>query len=355
MRFLNNRGGLIGIDITSVTVKLLELKPTSNGYQVESYAVRPLPEGTVDERRIQDISAVADVLSRAVSHAKPSTRKAAVAVPASSAITKTLTLPASLSEEEIEERIIAESDRHIPFPFNEVAFDFHCLGPSEFNADEQRVLLVACRNQDISQLTDTLERAGLEPVAVDVESFAMERAFEVLGRQLNAKSDREPETCVGLVDVGANMNAFHVMRDENIVYSRDTVFGGRKLTDAICSRYGMSMEEAGYAKKRGGLPDDYYAEVLTPFLETLVQQVGRSLQLYYSAGRHHEIKEIVLAGGSSVIPGFAQRLAEDSGMRVTIANPFQRMAVNKRINLEALTSDAPAMLTACGLAMRGAP
>ncbi|SHM35253.1 type IV pilus assembly protein PilM [Vreelandella subglaciescola] len=353
MRFLTPNRGLIGIDITSATVKLLELKPTEHNYQVESYAVRPLPEGTVIERRIQDIDAVASVLSRAVEHAKPSTRKVAVAVPASAAITKMLTFPAVLDEDAIEERIIAESERHIPFPFNEVAFDFQCLGPSTLDPDEQRVLLVACRQQDVVQLTETLERAGLEPAAVGVETFAMERSFAMLQRELQTPG--APESGVALVDIGANMNAFHVIRAGRIVYSRDTVFGGRQLTDAIQERYALTMKEAGFAKKRGGLPDDYYAEVLTPFLETLVQQVGRSLQLYYSAGRHHEIKEIVLAGGSSVIPGFAQRLAEDSGMRVTIANPFQRMAVNKRINLEALTSDAPAMLTACGLAMRGAP
>ncbi|WP_344702548.1 type IV pilus assembly protein PilM [Halomonas cibimaris] len=351
MRFWNRQNGLIGIDITSVTVKLLELKPAGHSYQVESYAVRPLPDGTVDERRIQDIDAVADVLGRAVKHARPSTRKAAVAVPASSAITKTLLLPASLSEEEIEARIISESDHHIPFPFNEVAFDFYCLGPSALNEDEQRVLLVACRHQDISQLTDTLELAGLEPVVVDVESFAMERAFEVLRQQLGERS-RDPDACIGLVDVGATMNAFHVMRGENIVYSRDTVFGGRRLTDAICHRYDMSVQQAGYAKKHGGLPDDYQTEVLEPFLDTIVQQVGRSLQLYYSAGRHHEVREIVLAGGSSVLPGLAERIAADSGMQVTVANPFARMAVSRHIDRDALTSDAPAMLTACGLAMR---
>lgn len=353
MRFLTPSRGLIGIDITSATVKLLELKPTAHNYQVESYAVRPLPEGTVVERRIQDIDAVASVLSRAVEHARPSTRKVAVAVPASAAITRMLTFPAGLDEDAIEERIIAESERHIPFPFNEVAFDFQCMGPSVLDPDEQRVLLVACRQQDVVQLTETLERAGLEPAAVDVETFAMERSFAILQRELQASS--APESGVALVDIGANMNAFHVIRDGRIVYSRDTVFGGRQLTDTIQERYALTMKEAGFAKKRGGLPDDYHAEVLTPFLETLVQQVGRSLQLYYSAGRHHEIKEIVLAGGSSVIPGLAERIAEDSGMRVTIANPFQRMAVNKRLDLDALTSDAPAMLTACGLAMRGAP
>ncbi|MYL23350.1 type IV pilus assembly protein PilM [Vreelandella massiliensis] len=350
MRLLKSNNGLIGVDITSATVKLLELKPTADNYCVESYAVRPLREGAVIERRIQDIDDVASVLSRAVEHAKPSTRKAAVAVPASAAITKTLNFPAGLSEDDIEERIIAESDRHIPFPFNEVAFDFQRLGPSPYDEGEQRVLLVACRQHDVSQLTETLERAGLEPAAVDVETFAMERSFEVLKRQLSVELD--PSTCVGLVDFGANMNAFHVMRGGHIVYSRDTVFGGRQLTDAIRERYDLSMEEAGFAKKRGGLPDDYQEKVLNPFLETVVQQVGRSLQLYYTAGRHHEVKEIVLGGGSSVIPGLAERIAEDSGMRVTIANPFQTMQINKRLNIEGLTNDAPAMLTACGLAMR---
>ncbi|MDP3534388.1 type IV pilus assembly protein PilM [Halomonas sp. M1] len=350
MRLLKPTKGLIGVDITSATVKLLELKQCNDNYQVESYAVRPLREGAVVERRIRDINDVANVLSRAVEHAKPSTRKAAVAVPASAAITKTLTFPASLSEDEIEERITAESDRHIPFPFSEVAFDFQCLGPAPFDEDQQQVVLVACRQQDVSQLTETLERAGLEPAAVDVETFAMERSLAELRRQLNVEND--PTACVGLVDIGANMNAFHVVRGGQIVYSRDTVYGGRQLTDAIRDRYSMSNEEAGFAKKRGGLPDDYQDMVLNPFLETVVQQVGRSLQLYYTAARQHEVQHIVLAGGSSVIPGLAERIAEDSGMSVTIANPFQRMRVNKRLNIEALTNDAPAMLTAGGLAMR---
>lgn len=350
MRLLTPSKGLIGVDIASATVKLLELKQCNDNFQVESYAVRPLREGAVVERRIRDINDVANVLSRAVEHAKPSTRKAAVAVPASAAITKTLQFPVSLSEDEIEERIIAESDRHIPFPFSEVAFDFHCLGSAPSDEEQQQVILVACRQQDVSQLTETLERAGLEPAAVDVETFAMERSLAELRRQL--KVDSDPSACVGLVDIGANMNAFHVVRGGHIVYSRDTVFGGKQLTDAIRDHYSLSIEEAGFAKKRGGLPDDYQERVLNPFLDTVVQQVGRSLQLYYTAGRQHEVQHIVLAGGSSVIPGLAERIADDSGMPVTIANPFQRMRINKRLNIEGLTNDAHTMLTAGGLAMR---
>lgn len=350
MRLRASGKGLVGVDITSATVKVIELKRAGSHYQVESYAVRPLREGAVIERRIRDMSAVVDALKRAVDHARPGSRNAAVAVPASAAITKTLTLPASLDDDEIEARIQLESDKHIPFPFSEVAFDFQRLGLNSRYGDQQDVLLVACRQQDVNQLTEAVLQAGLTPAAVDVETFAMERAFQELRHQL--PSDEGEHECVALVDIGATMNAFHVLREGRVTYSRDTVFGGRQLTDEIRNRYGLSLEEAGLAKKRGGLPDDYQRSVLDPFLDTLVQQVGRSLQLYYTAGRKQEVRRMILAGGTSVLPGLAERLAEESGMEVVIANPFRRMKVNPRIDVPTLAGDAPAMLTACGLAMR---
>ncbi|TFH88390.1 pilus assembly protein PilM [Billgrantia azerbaijanica] len=354
MQFRASGKGLIGVDITSATVKLIELRRGGGTFQIDSYAVRPLREGAVVERRIRDRDEVADALRRAVEGARPASRQAAVAVPASAAITKTLTLPASLNDDEIAARIQLESDKHIPFPFSEVAFDFQRLGLNARYGDQQDVLLVACRQQDVQQLTDALLQVGLTPAAVDVETFAMERAFEEVRAQLPPVA-AGAEECVALIDIGATMNTFHVVRDGRITYSRDTVFGGRQLTDEIRNRYGLSLEEAGLAKKRGGLPEDYQASVLEPFLDTVVQQVGRSLQLYYTAGRKHEVQRMVLAGGSSVIPGLAERLAEDSGMEVSIANPFLRMRINPRIDVQTLAGDAPAMLTACGLAMRSGP
>lgn len=353
MRFRASSKGLIGVDITSATVKLIELRRAGASYQVESYAVRPLREGAVVERRIKDMGAVVDALSRAVEQAKPHSRRAAVAVPASATITKTLTLPASLSDDEIEARIQLDSDKHIPFPFSEVAFDFQRLGLNARYADQQDILLVACRQQDVSLLTDALLQAGLVPEAVDIETFAMERAFTEVRQQL-PRGD-EGEECVALVDIGATMNTFHVLREGRVIYSRDTVFGGLQLTEEIRNRYGLSVEEAGLAKKRGGLPEDYQRSVLAPFMDTLAQQVGRSLQLYYTAGRKQEVSRMVLAGGTSMIPGLAELLAQESGMEVTIANPLARMKVNSRIDVQALSSDAPALLAACGLAMRSRP
>ncbi|MGE4533266.1 type IV pilus assembly protein PilM [Halomonas sp.] len=350
MRLMASSKGLIGVDITSATVKLVELRRAGATYQVESYAVRPLREGAVVERRIHDMGEVVDALTRAVQQAKPHTRKAVVAVPASAAITKTLTLPASLSDDEIEARIQLDSDKHIPFPFSEVAFDFQRLGLNARYADQQDVLLVACRQQDVSQRTEALFKAGLSPAAVDVETFALERSFSVIRKQLPA--DLESNETIALVDVGATMNTFHVFRSGRIVYSRDTLFGGKQLTEEIKSRYGLSVEEAGLAKKRGGLPEDYKKMLLDPFVDTIAQQVGRSLQLFYTAARKSDIRYVLLAGGSSLVPGLANRISEECSAKVLMANPMLNMEVVGRIDLETLSADAPAMLTSCGLAMR---
>ncbi|MFC7369234.1 type IV pilus assembly protein PilM [Vreelandella zhaodongensis] len=356
MRLLKPRKGLIGVDITSATVKLLELKQCRangqiKGYQIDSYAVQPLRENAVVERHIHDINDVVTALKRAVEHANPFTRKAVVAIPASAAISKTLYFPASLGEEEIEERITAESDHHFPFPFSDVAFDFQCLGLDAHNENQQQVILVACRQQDVLQLTDMLERAELEPAAVDVATFAMERALAEQCRLASVENGLD-SSGVGLVDIGANMSAFHVVHGGHTVYRQEMVLGGRQLTDTIRECYHLSTEEAEAAKRCGGLPNDYPGKVLAPFLDAVVQQVGRSLQLYYAAGGQCDLQHIVLAGGSSRVPGIAQRIADESGMPVTIANPFQQMRTHQRLNRDTLNNDAPAMLTASGLAMR---
>ncbi|HSH48181.1 MAG TPA: type IV pilus assembly protein PilM [Halomonas sp.] len=351
MRLGGSGKGLVGVDITSATVKLIELKRAGGGLQVESYAVRPLREGAVVERRIRDMSEVVDALKRVIDHAKPSARRVAVTVPSNAVITKTLTLPSSLDDDEIEARIKVESDRHIPFPFNEVAFDFQRLGVNGRYAEQQDVLLIACRHQDVGQLTEAVTQAGLAPAVVDAEPFVIERAFTELSQQLPLTTGRSDG--VALVDVGANMNSFYVLHSGRIVYSRNTALGGRALTEEICARYNLSLDEAGLAKKRGGLPEDYQHSVLEPFREALVQQTSRAQQLYYTSGSKYEVSRMVLAGGTSLLPGLAERLAEECGMDVVIADPFRRMQVNPRIDKQRLESDAPALLTACGLAMRG--
>lgn len=336
MRLLKASKELIGIDITSRSVKLLELKKRPDTYQVESFAIHPLPEGAVDEQRINNINDVSNSLNRAIHQAKPSTRKAIVAVPASAAITKMLTFPAALIEQEIEERIVVDSDQHIPFPFNEVAFDFTCLGAVPLAPHLQQVMLVACRQQDIWQMTETLDRAGLEPVAVEVDTFAIERGFAAMRAPLPV----DTAAGVGLVDIGVHKSALHVIHEGRIVYSRTSRVDGELLTKAI------------QANAYDDLLDDFSDAILNPFVDTLAQHIAHALQLYYVSARQPKVTHLILTGSSSAIPGLAAYLAQATSMTVTLANPLQHMQINKRLDRQALARDLPALFTASGLAMR---
>ncbi|RUR34414.1 type IV pilus assembly protein PilM [Vreelandella nanhaiensis] len=350
MRLLKASKSLIGVDITSSSVKLLELKKSRNTYQVENYAIRPLSDGAVVEGRIQNINEVADALSQALDDARPATRKAAIAIPASVAITKMLTLPAALNEDEVEERLMVESDHHLPFAFNDVAFDFLSLGPVPTSPHLQQVLLVACRHQDIQRWVEALEQAGLEVVAIDMETFAIERAFSAMSTYLPL-SQGSP-ACVGLLDIGAAVSSFHVVQETRIVYTHDSPIGGEHLTQAIQSHYALDKADAEQAKKRSGLPDDFQHALLTPFLEALGQQVARALQLYYTQGWSVEVTHLVLVGGSSSLPGLAAHIATTCGIPVALGNPLQPMQLNKRLDGQALAEALPALLNVCGLALR---
>jgi len=155
-----------------------------------------------------------------------------------------------------------------------------------------------------------------------------------------------------MVDIGASMTTLSVFAGGESVYTREQLFGGKQLTDEIMNRYDLSFEEAGRAKKQGGLPDDYEREVLEPFREAVVQQVSRSLQFFFSSSEYTELDCVVLCGGVAAIGGLAEIIEERLNTPTIVANPFADMSVGSRVNAQALAKDAPAMMVACGLAMR---
>ena len=208
--------------------------------------------------------------------------------------------------------------------------------------------MAACRKENVDNREAVLELAGLSAKVVDVEAYAMERAFELLAPGLDLSAD----AMVAVVDMGATMTTLSILHKGKTIYTREQLFGGRQLTEEIQRRYGMSAEEAGLAKKTGGLPEDYEVEVLMPFCEAAVQQVSRSLQFFYSASHHNHVECIVLAGGTASTSGLDALIAEKLGTRCVLANPFARMSVSGRVKAPSLTQDAPAMMIACGLAMR---
>ncbi|MDR9468846.1 type IV pilus assembly protein PilM [Marinospirillum sp.] len=340
---------LIGIDITSSAVKLLEIHPQGSRLQVASYGVAPLESGAVSDRRIKDYKSVARSIKRVIDRTHPSTLRTAVAVPSAAVITRTLSLPRDLDDDEMEAQVLLEADQHIPYPLNEVAIDFERQPPLNPDDDNQPVLLVACRRETTEQLDQVLEEAGLQPVVIDVENLAIERAIRLITSQLPSQQDGQ---IVAVADIGATTTTLNILCDGEIIYSRDQMFGGKQLTDEIQRHYGLSREEAGFAKKRGDLPSDYFTEILEPFKTATVHQIERQLQLFYSSSTYHDIDYLILAGGSSAIDGLPQMAQHHIGSPTLLANPFANMVLSDRVNAAALAQDAPAMLIACGLAMR---
>ena len=340
---------MLGVDISSTTVKLLEISQQGGGYRVENYAVKPLPANAVVEKNINDQEVVSQTVQAVVSASRSKVKDAAVAVAGSSVITKLIEMPGDLSEDAMELQISLEADQYIPYPLEEVSIDFDIQGASEKNPDQVEVLLAACRRENVEMRAGVLEEAGLNAKVVDVEAYTMERAFSLIEEQLEDQEDQ----VVAVIDIGATMTTLSVLIDGKTIYTREQLFGGKQLTEEIQRRYGLSAEEAGLAKKQGGLPDDYIPEVLEPFRDAVVQQATRSLQFFFSSSQYNDVDQIVLAGGVASLDGLASLIEEKLGTPAIVANPFANMAVSSRVNSAALANDAPSLMIAAGLALRG--
>lgn len=347
--FRRTNAPLLGIDISSTSVKLLELSRTGGRYRVESYAVEPLPPNSVVEKNITDAELVGEAIRRALAKSGSKTKTAACAVAGSAVITKIITMPAELSEEDMESQIQIEADQYIPYPLEEISLDFQVLQPSEHEPDKVDVMLAASRSDNVDIRVAALGVGGLTAKVVDVEAFALENAMSLLveGNELIADSH-----VVAVMDVGATTSTLSVLEDSKIIYTREQSFGGRQLTDEIQRRYGLSYEEAGLAKRQGGLPDNYQPEVLQPFMESMAQEVNRALQFFYSSSQVGAVDHVVIAGGCASIEGIDKLIQSKIDTSVTVANPFKNMSVSSRVKAEALANDAPALMIACGLALR---
>lgn len=339
---------VLGLDISSTTVKLLELSCTGGKYRVESYAVSSLPLDAVIEKNVNDIDGVTNAVRSVIAQSRTKLKVVAAAVAGSSVITKMIDMPDGLNEDDMETQLTLEADQYIPYPLEEVAIDFEIQGASPGHESQVEVLLAACRRETIDARVEAIEGAELTAKIMDVEAYAMERAFTLIQGQ----REMSGENTVAMVDIGATMTTLSVLTGGQTIYTREQLFGGKQLTDEIMRRYGLPLEEAGLAKKQGGLPDDYEPEVLEPFKDAVVQQVARSLQFFFSSSQYNDVDYIILAGGVASMEGLPELVQEKLGTPTAVANPFAEMAISSRVNAVALSSDAPAMMIACGLALR---
>ena len=339
---------LVGVDISSTAVKLLQLSRAGNRYRVEHYAVEPLPPNAVVEKNIVEVEAVGEAIRRALNRSGAKARHAAAAVAGSAVITKVIPMPADLDEHDLEAQVELEAVNYIPYPIEEVNLDFEVLGPMPGNPEMVQVLLAASRSENVELRQSALELGGLTAKIVDVEAFALENAFGLMAGELPVPHDG----LIALVDIGATMTTLNVLRGGRSLYSREQVFGGKQLTDEIMRRYGLSYEQAGQAKRNGGLPEGYEADVLEPFKEAAVQQVSRLLQFFYAGSEFNRVDQIVLAGGCAAMAGLPGMVEEQLGVPTLVANPLAQMTLGPRVQAQALAQDAPALMIAAGLALR---
>jgi type IV pilus assembly protein PilM len=347
--FNRKQDAVLSIDISTAAVKLLELSRAGTRYRVESFSVAPLPQDAVVDKNIANVNVIADAIKVALKRSDSKLKQATVAVSGSAIMSKIITMPGSLTDDEMEEQIMIEADQYVPYSLDEVNFDFEVQHVNENNAEMVDVLLVASRKENVDDRVEALLKAGLKTRIVDVEAFAMENAFSLLSDQF---ADSTGAKTVAIADIGATMTTLNVLHDGKVVYTREQGFGGKQLTEEIQRRYGLSYEEAGLSKRRGGLPDNYMADVLDPFKKAMIQQIQRSLQFFVSSSANRGIDSIVLAGGCASIAGIDKLVEKSLGVPVSIANPFINMSISNKIKPQVLSNDAPTMMIACGLALR---
>ena len=341
---------LFGLDISSSSVKMLEIVDAGKGgFRVERYAIEPLVRDAVVDGNINNLEALIDAVKRGYKRLGTRTKHVAMAVPTGAVITKKIVVNAALRENELEVQVETEANQYIPFALEEVNLDFQMIGPSPSNPDEQEVMIAATRKEKVEDRVAVAESAGLKPLVMDVESFAQQTALSIVVQSLpEAGKDKN----VAIVDVGANVMQVTVLRNDQSVYTREQAFGGNQLTQEIVTRYGMSPEEAENAKRSGGLPDDFEAEVLRPFMQNLATEVQRALQFFFTSTQYHSVDHILLAGGSAVIPGLDEVVTTQAQVPTIVANPFAHMQTSPRVQQKRLMVDAPSLIVACGLAMR---
>jgi type IV pilus assembly protein PilM len=341
---------MLGLDVSSSSVKLVELGRNKAGQLVlERCAIEPLERGWVSDGNIEKFDEVADAVRRLVKKSGAKTRHVAMALPPSAVITKKIVLLGGLNDVELEMQVEAEANQYIPFPLDEVSLDFCVVGPSAASAGDVDVLIAAARREKVQDIQGLAEAAGLKPVIVDVESYASRLAA---GRLIENLPDKGAGTIVALFEVGALTTSMQVIRDDEVLYERDQAFGGAQLTQLIVRQYGFSLEEAESKKRSGELPEDYESTVLHPFVESMVQEIGRALQFFFTSTPHNKVDYVMLAGGSAALPGLTEAVTQQTGFPCSLVNPFDGMEIGDGVRLKRMTREAPSYLTSCGLALR---
>ena len=341
---------MIGLDISSSSAKLVELGRSANGeYVLERMASEPFEKGWITDGQIEKFDEVVAVVRKLLDKSGTKTRLVVMAMPQSAVITKRINLPAGLRDEELALQVESEANQYIPFSLDEVSLDFCVIGPSPTSGGDIEVLIAASRKERVQDRQGLAEAAGLKPVVLDIESHA---SLLAISRVVDTLPNEGRDVLVALFEIGADTTSLKVLREGEMLYDRDQAFGGSQLTTLISRQYGFSFEEAEQKKLASDLPEDYESTILTGFVDSLSQEIGRALQYFFTSTPHHKVHYVMLAGGTATLPGLKDRVTELTGFAAMVVNPFDGMKIGSAVRESRVRREAPSYLTACGLAMR---
>ena len=349
MVFRRKPDSLIGLDIGSTSVKLMELSRRDGRLRLESCGIEPVasrvgpePHTHASGTHISDAQSVGEAIKRLARRTRPKAKSAAVAIGGPAAFTKVIVMDASLSDEEMEGEIALQATDHLPYPSAEALIDFDVLHLSERDPTQVEVLLASCRRDDAQLLESAAATGGFRARVLDIEALAMTRALNLLQPEFDGRSD------IAIFDIGGSSTTLSVIIDDKLAHMREQTFGGRWLTEEIQRHHGTSAAEAA-----GRISEVEDESILSRFRDAVLDQMTRALQFFYSANPSEHVDQVFLAGGVAAMPLLAHQASHMLGTPVTVANPFADMVLGEYADLPALTRDAPAFMLACGLALRG--
>ena len=347
MRVFSRPRPLAGLDLGSSAVKVVELRRVRAGFELVRAGLEPLEPGAVAEGAIEDPDSVAAAIRRVFSRNRIRSRKVATSVSGHSVIVKNLALPVA-SPEALEESIQWEARQVIPFDLSDVHLDHQVLGDGSAGGDT-RVLLVAARKERVAGRLEVIASAGLSPVIVDVDCFALQNAYE-------ANYDPGSSFTAALLHIGAAVTNLVVTRGGVPLFTRDLPAGGNRLTAMLQKQLGIDFEEAERMKKESAveaLEAGPSGALLQSAMETLLLEIRKSLDLFEAGAGGESIQRVYVSGGCSELAGLTERLQSGLDVPLEPLDPFKSIAVGRGVDEESLYQQAPSLAVAVGLALRG--
>ena len=348
MLFGSQKKDIVGVDIGSSSVKLVQLREAKGVYHLASIGIAPLPPEAIVDGAIMDSSSVVEVIDDLVKSLKLKTKNVATSISGHSVIIRKIKLPI-MTEEEMEASIQWEAEQYIPFEISEVNLDFQILGPDSADPSQMNVILVAAKKDFVNDYVAVFNECGLAPIVLDIDCFAMENAFE-------ANLEVDEQGVVALVNMGSSAMNVNVLKDGVSVFTRDITVGGNMINEEIQKRLGLSSEDAETVKLGGsvdGVDKSAADEVIADAMESLVQEVQRSLDFFSATASDDKIQTVFVTGGVSRNPAVVKLLKERLDLPVELLNAFGQVVIDeKNFDIEYVDAISPLMSVAVGLAMR---